>query len=151
MNYILWNVRGAGARSLPSLIRGIVRSFGVDFVAFFETRCSGLKAQQIAASMGFPHFNIVDADGFKGGIWCLWSDRFRNVEVLESTNQYVSVRFTSQRMQVREMTFVYGSPHIVLRRSLWQDLMRLCLSVHVPWCVGGDFNATLGNDERCSW
>ncbi|KAK4281973.1 hypothetical protein QN277_013410 [Acacia crassicarpa] len=146
MNYLLWNVRGAGARSLPSLIRGIVRSFEVDFVALFETRCSGLKAQQIATSMGFPHFKIVDADGFKGGIWCLWSDRYRHVEVLESTNQYVHVQFTSQRLQVWEMSFVYGSPHIVLRRSLWRDLLRLALSIQAPWCVGGDFNATLAND-----
>ncbi|KAI9078502.1 hypothetical protein K1719_039527 [Acacia pycnantha] len=101
--------------------------------------------------MGFPNFKIIDADGFKGGIWCLWSDKFSHVEVRESTNQFIYIHFTGVRGQVWEMTFVYGSPNIVLRRSLWRDLMSLSRSVHVPWCLGGDFNATLASDERCSW
>ncbi|KAK4254233.1 hypothetical protein QN277_009640 [Acacia crassicarpa] len=151
MNFFLWNVRGAGASSFPSRIRGLVHSFEIDFVAIFEPRCSGAKAQHIAESLGFPYFKIVDADGYKGGIWCLWSEKFRRVEVLETTNQYVHVRYTSQLMQVWEMTFVYGSPNIVLRRALWHDLLNLRPSVHIPWCLGGDFNAMLATDERCSW
>ncbi|KAI9120457.1 hypothetical protein K1719_007490 [Acacia pycnantha] len=140
-----------GARSFPSLIRGIAHSFKVDFVALFETRCSGSKADRIATLMGFPNFKIIDADGFKGGIWCLWSDKFRHVEVRGSTNQFMHIRFTGQLGQVWEMTFVYGSPNIVLRRTLWRDLMNLRRAVHVPWCLGGDFNATLASEERCSW
>ncbi|KAI9072621.1 hypothetical protein K1719_045417 [Acacia pycnantha] len=151
MNYILWNVRAAGARSFSSLIRGIAHSFGVDFVALFETRCSSSKAYRIATLMGFTNFKIIDADGFKGGIWCLWSDKFSHVEVRESTNQFVHIRFTGHLGQAWEMMFVYGSPNIVLRRTLWRDLMSLRRSVHVPWCLGGDFNATLASDERCSW
>ncbi|KAI9077809.1 hypothetical protein K1719_040295 [Acacia pycnantha] len=150
MNCLFWNVRGAGARSFPSLIRGLVRSFDINFVALFETRCGGDKAQRIAGMMGFSNIKIIDADGFKGGIWCLWSDKFRQVDVLCSTNQFVHVRITSHLLQTWELTLVYGSPNIVQRRILWRDLMQLSLSVHMPWCLGGDFNATLVTDERSS-
>ncbi|KAK4265443.1 hypothetical protein QN277_026496 [Acacia crassicarpa] len=150
MNYLLWNVRGAGARSFPSLIRGMVQEFDINFVAIFETRCGGLRAQRIAGSMGFPNVKIIDADGFKGGIWCLWSDKFRQVEVLCFTSQFVHVRITNHLLQSWEMTFVYGSPHSIPRRALWRDLLQLSHSIQMPWCVGGDFNATLSVDDRCS-
>ncbi|KAI9070746.1 hypothetical protein K1719_047292 [Acacia pycnantha] len=92
LNYILWNVRGAGARSFPSLIRGIAHSFGVDFVALFETRCSGSKAHRIANMMGFPNFKIIDADGFKGGIWCLWSTNLATWRSgNQQTNSFISI------------------------------------------------------------
>ncbi|KAI9116654.1 hypothetical protein K1719_012312 [Acacia pycnantha] len=49
------------------------------------------------------------------------------------------------------MTLVYGSLNIVQRRELWQDLKQISRSTNVPWCVGGDMNATLSTDERYSW
>ncbi|KAI9106550.1 hypothetical protein K1719_022078 [Acacia pycnantha] len=100
--------------------------------------------------MGFPNVKIVDADGFKGGIWCLWSDKFRQVKVLGSSNQYVHVRITNNDLQMWEMILVYGSPNIVQRHALWRDILHLSTSFTVPWCLGGDLNATLGNDERVS-
>ncbi|KAK4270478.1 hypothetical protein QN277_023510 [Acacia crassicarpa] len=150
MNFILWNVRGAGARSFPLFMRGMVQTFGIDFVAIFETRCSGTKAKRIAASLGFPNYKIVDASGFRGGIWCLWSEKFLQVEVLECSNQYIHVRITNHVLQVWEMTFVYGSPNISQRRALWRELKQLNPSVRGPWCLGGDFNATLESNERHS-
>ncbi|KAI9113036.1 hypothetical protein K1719_015968 [Acacia pycnantha] len=117
-----------------------------------QNKCGGDKAQCITEMMGFSNVKIVDADGFKGGIWCLWSDKFRQVDVLSSTNQFVHVRITNHLLQTWEMTLVYGSPNIVKRRViLWRDLMQLSLFVHVPWCLGGDINAILATDKRSSW
>ncbi|KAI9081744.1 hypothetical protein K1719_036292 [Acacia pycnantha] len=116
-----------------------------------RTQCGGVKAQRIAALLGFPNFTIIDAVGFKGGIWCLWSDKFREVEVVRSSNQYVHVRTTNHFRQLWEMTLVYGSPNIVQRRELWQDLKQISRSTNVPWCVGGDMSTTLSTDERYSW
>ncbi|KAI9073098.1 hypothetical protein K1719_044946 [Acacia pycnantha] len=48
------------------------------------------------------------------------------------------------------MILVYDSPNIVQRRALWRDIVHLSLSITVPWCLGGDLNATLGHDEGAS-
>ncbi|KAI9111556.1 hypothetical protein K1719_017246 [Acacia pycnantha] len=74
----------------------------------------------------------------------------QQVEVLGSSNQYVHVRITNNDLQVWEMILVYGSPNIVQRRSLWRDILHLSTSITIPWCLGGDLNVTLGNDERVS-
>ncbi|XP_028806314.1 uncharacterized protein LOC114761155 [Neltuma alba] len=90
---------GSGSRTFPSLIRDLVSNHGLDFVALFETRCGGRKAHQIASQLGFRYFEIVDADGFKGGIWCCWSEKFKTVEVVETNQQFIHLRLENHERQ----------------------------------------------------
>ncbi|KAI9116077.1 hypothetical protein K1719_013007 [Acacia pycnantha] len=52
--------------------------------------------------------------------------------------------------QPKEMTFVYASPNVTQRRTLWGSLIQLSYFVQEAWCLGGDFNATLTTQERHS-
>nr|KYP38810.1 Transposon TX1 uncharacterized [Cajanus cajan] len=43
---------------------------------------------------------------------------------------------------------VYGSPHSQFRVDLWRDIKRLATEVNGAWCLLGDFNVVLQDDER---
>ncbi|XP_072084715.1 uncharacterized protein [Arachis hypogaea] len=46
------------------------------------------------------------------------------------------------------LSAVYGSPHRVNRRILWSNLRSLAGNITIPWCLLGDFNATLHDYEQ---
>ena len=79
--FFVLEFKGTGACTFPNLFRELNSFYSLDFVAILETRCSGSKATSICSKLGFSHTVIVDADGYRGGIWCLWSNKFRSVEV----------------------------------------------------------------------
>lgn len=54
MNYMTWNIRGAGSLTVPSLIRDLVNRHNVSLLALVETRVSGDRASRIVGKIGFP-------------------------------------------------------------------------------------------------
>ncbi|RYQ99609.1 hypothetical protein Ahy_B07g087554 [Arachis hypogaea] len=48
----------------------------------------------------------------------------------------------------RDQAAIYGNPHKVYRRSLWNSLKEYANNVILPWCLMGDFNAMLHNHEK---
>ena len=150
MNLLIWNSRGTGSQSFPNLIHELRKFHCLDFVALLETRCSGDNAKRIINKLGFKHSAIVEADGFKGGIWCMWSDKLANLEVVEKNAQFIHFKVIDQKQLSWFMTIVYASPSPAKRRELWRDLIDVGSRVNLPWCLGGDFNATLLDTERKS-
>ena len=149
MNVIFWNCRGVGARSFPGLIRELQYKYKVDIVLLFETRCGGMKAKKIISKMGFNGSYVVDAQGFSGGLWVLWRDESWAVSIIGSSEQCVHLSFDHNGEKCL-VSAVYASPYYVKRRSLWRELEEFGNEVEGPWCVGGDFNAILFENERRS-
>lgn len=46
------------------------------------------------------------------------------------------------------LTVVYAKCSLQERRLLWEDLISFSASISVPWIVGGDFNAIIGQHEK---
>ncbi|KAK8647680.1 hypothetical protein V6N13_121409 [Hibiscus sabdariffa] len=46
------------------------------------------------------------------------------------------------------LSLVYASPSVSRRKLLWPYLRSLAASVHCPWVLMGDFNATIASSER---
>ncbi|XP_028786509.1 uncharacterized protein LOC114742412 [Neltuma alba] len=140
--------QGTGSRSFPQLVRELTSFYSLDFVAILETRCSGAKAVDISKKLGFQFSEIVDAEGFSGGIWCLWSYKIRCVECVSKSPQFIHLKIETYADQVWWFTVVYASPVVAKRRPLWRELLALQCHVNGPWCVTGDFNATISASER---
>lgn len=70
---LVWNVRGAGDKSLPRILKNITQLNHVEVLAVLEPRIRGDKAMRVVNSLGFTNHHIVDANGFSGGIWLLWN------------------------------------------------------------------------------
>lgn len=89
INFLSWNVRGAGAQSFPGLIRDMMVRYKVGFLALFEPRISGSIAINVIQKFKFMKNYHVDARGFSGGIWILWNEDNFEVEVIEAQAQAV--------------------------------------------------------------
>lgn len=75
VNIISSNIRGAAAKCVPLLLKDLICRHHVNCIALFETRASSSWVPAIAKIVGFDKYFIVEADGFSGGIWLLWSSQ----------------------------------------------------------------------------
>ena len=46
------------------------------------------------------------------------------------------------------LTFIYASPHIQTRDTLWQELQSFASECSKPWLLAGNFNETTSIEER---
>ncbi|KAF7812620.1 putative ribonuclease H protein At1g65750 family [Senna tora] len=63
MNYIIWNSRGIGSKSFPSLVRDLKRGHKVDFLVVLEPHQCGSNAVNFIRKFGFDEHDRVDASG----------------------------------------------------------------------------------------
>lgn len=89
MNCLLWNCRGANKPKFRRSIRYILKKFATDVLAVFETHAGGDKAAKICRGLGFENSFRVDAIGQSGGLWLLWREGIGDVEIVESSDQFI--------------------------------------------------------------
>ena len=148
MSIITWNCQGALDRRFPSILNTYVDTYKPDIFVLLEPRISGVKADRVIKKLRFPSSHRIEAHGFSGGIWVLWSHRV-TVDILINHFQFVhmSVHLTDQGTSFL-FTAIYGSPQPSTRRHLWTALSSLHSTSNRPWLLSGDFNATINHVER---
>ncbi|PNX90011.1 hypothetical protein L195_g046134 [Trifolium pratense] len=147
-NIASWNVRGAGSRSFPTMIRDFCSINHVDVLVIIAPRISGDVADKVIKRLGFPNHFKVDAVGFSGGIWMLWSDSTVKVDVIMSNSQLIRVQFSQVVGGSWNFSCIYGSPRSGERTLLWNTLQSISDSMDKPWLVMGDFNAYLSVEDK---
>ncbi|KAL4377614.1 hypothetical protein GQ457_02G023990 [Hibiscus cannabinus] len=125
------------ARSFKLLCRSKVP----DIVAIFEPQISGGgAADRFIRRSGFTFSFRVEARGFSGGIWILWKDSVK-IDILAVSNQFVHGHCVPLNGEPGfHITFIYASPEVGRRRSLWPQLKALEPEQGIPWILGGDLN-----------
>lgn len=148
-NLFSWNIRGAGAQGVPLLLKDIVMRHRVLCLALYEPRVQATNLPRIMKTLGFDDFFVVEAEGFSGGIWVLWSKHWGDVEILSSHPQFVHLRIHPKNNVPKFLvTFVYGSPNASIRNFLWQELRNIASQVTEPWVTLGDFNTYLQASDK---
>ncbi|XP_028782372.1 uncharacterized protein LOC114738479 [Neltuma alba] len=147
---MFWNSRGTRAKSFPSLVREIKRHYQIDFLAILETRCDKREVKNRTKKLGFHAYEIIDVEGYSGGIWCLWERSVQHVTILEKNPQFMHVRVGNSQGLSWEMTIIYAHPNAMVRQQLWGELSRLSRNMLGAWILRGDFNATLLAADRRS-
>lgn len=132
MKFLVRNVRGAGSRTFPHLIRDLRSRHGLDAVILLETRLSGSKADHVICGMGFLQSFKYDAVGFSGGIWLRWDDGAVNLQILRFHKQYIHTKISFPGMETWLFIAVYGSPQLQLREELWSGLRNIAMGCIVP-------------------
>ncbi|KAI9126639.1 hypothetical protein K1719_002235 [Acacia pycnantha] len=125
--------RGTGAKSFPALVRDLKAHYQLNFIAILETRCSMDMSQQRASNLGFPHMELVECEGFSGGIWCLWDHGITSIILLERHRQFIHLQVTRAAGNSWTITVVYASPSSVSRHILWENLSRISTSIQGAW------------------
>ncbi|KAL4325692.1 hypothetical protein GQ457_11G004850 [Hibiscus cannabinus] len=96
-----------------------------DMFVVMEPRISGSKADAFIRRSRFDSSFRVEAMGFFGGIWVMWSNLV-SFEVLAVSNYFIHglVTVLSSRQKFF-FTFVYASPHASQRQAIWNQLYAL--------------------------
>ncbi|KAL4299224.1 hypothetical protein AHAS_Ahas17G0079500 [Arachis hypogaea] len=147
MNIISWNYRGTASKGFSFIIKDLVYRYHANLIFLLETHISGHKAEATIKNLGFDSWCISDADGFAGGIWCLWNKSLWNIEPEIIEKQFVHLKVRYKQEKPWWLTAIYGSPHVKNRSSLWNKLEELAMGINGPWCLGGDFNSVATLDD----
>ncbi|XP_028808404.1 uncharacterized protein LOC114762973 [Neltuma alba] len=144
----IWNCQGAASRRFHTVLKSLLHGFKPDLIALLEPRISGVKADRVIKKLNYPNLHRVEAEGFSGGIWLMWSDQIK-VHVLLNHKQFIHTHICSTNGESPYLfTTVYGNPKPTMRETLWEDLHYLCINEREAWLLAGNFNATLTRDER---
>ncbi|XP_019087448.1 PREDICTED: uncharacterized protein LOC109127309 [Camelina sativa] len=118
-----------------------------DILALFETHASGNRAGQICQGLGFENSFRVDVVGYSRGIWLLWRSGIGDMEIVESTDQFVVAKLRTG-MEIVNMIVVYAAPTVIRRSGIWDKLAAVVQGLVGPLFNGGDFNTIVRLDER---
>ncbi|CAN1806118.1 hypothetical protein LINPERHAP1_LOCUS24559 [Linum perenne] len=113
-----------------------------------EPRVSGDVGQAIRQKLSFNSSLIMEARGFRGGIWLMWNDFETKVKIIGASHQFIYALLEKDSGKSTEATFIYASPSLQGWRALWDDLRKLSRSVSQAWMLLGDFNAMTGGAEK---
>lgn len=72
MKCVVWNCRGAGGSSFPTIVKDYMRVYGLDFIAILEPKINGDRATAVIRKTGLFEGTKVEARGFFGGLWHMW-------------------------------------------------------------------------------
>lgn len=148
MSALIWNCQGAAQGKFHSVLKSLIKDQKISLLVLVEPRVSGRSADKVIKRLGFPNSFRIEASGFSGGIWLLWSDRVR-VEILHAEWQFIHTKI---HMIDADKSFlftpVYANPTPSICKHLWSSLLNLSYTISEPWAIAGDFNAVLSSSER---
>ncbi|XP_070031557.1 uncharacterized protein [Nicotiana tomentosiformis] len=133
-------------------VREYIRRNKIKLVDFVETKVKEGNAQRISKAI-VPGWNVLTnyKDAKNGRIWLLCDTNHLIVTSLKDDAQMIHCQVKSRRGDIDcLLTVVYGYNGIEQRRSLWDNLQLLSVSIIVPWLIAGDFNAVLYPKDRLS-
>lgn len=135
-----WNCRGLGSADSPKVpyVSSLVRSFGIDVMFLIETLVLINVAVDKLSSLAFDGFCGSDALGLSGGLVVFW---FAPVSVvpISISPHVIFCKVVVPGQAIRYVVFVYGSPHVSLRSSVWDELLQI-LNLYPDVVLLGDFN-----------
>lgn len=96
--------------------------------------------------LGFDHAFAVDRTGRSGGLALFWRHPFE-CNVLNYNSNFINVEVSSVGRPVWRLRGFYGYPETGRRRDSWDLIRTLSRDNDLPWCIMGDFNDILSNEE----
>ncbi|GLT84225.1 hypothetical protein SLE2022_024700 [Rubroshorea leprosula] len=153
MKVLSWNCQGAASNEFKRNAMEIIREHNPGIFIIMETKLAGDRAIEVARSLGLPKWELVDADGYAGGIWILWNDSHFAVDILNKGSQVIHalVKVCSHPNFVDfewYISAVYVRPQFETRCKLWDNLREFSQVINGPWLAIGDFNDITNQSEK---
>lgn len=148
MSLLSWNCRGLGNPRIFQFLKELLFQKKPDVVFLCETLCKKEKVDQVKVELGFEGSFAVDSRGHSGGLAMLWKKQEEGRLLSFSTN-HIDMELSIEGHPNFRLTGFYGEPQRNLRRSSWNLIRQLNEALTIPWCVIGDLNNILHqNDKR---
>jgi len=113
-----------------------------------ETKISVNKADTVCNKLKFDGRFHIEANGFSGGIWVLWNKDDFQLNIVTSSEQYVTMQVSHNLGETWFFSAIYANPHESQQEELWTDLEDFLRTNTTSWPLAGDFNETRNMEER---
>lgn len=147
MKILSWNCRGLGQPQAIPVIREFVTTHRPEVVFLFETLASTSKVEEVRIKLGFESALAVECVGRSGGICVLWKYESR-CSVVSFSIHHIDLTINDDKHGVWRLTGYYGQPDRNRRKESWELIRKFHRASTLPWCIIGDFNDLLCQEEK---
>lgn len=89
----------------------------------------------------------MGVQGHSGGLALLWKNS-GGCKIIKATRNFIDFEVENRQVGRWRYTDFYGYPERQRRQDSWESLKNLAGESALPWCVIGDFNDMLYEDEK---
>jgi len=145
-----WNIRSLNWPIKQEDLKLFLHKQQVGFMALVETKIKQANFERIATRV-VPGWHSSHNLHYSptGRIWMAWKPSLFQVQTLEASDQFINCRVHMlQPRKLFYLTIVYGHNQAEARQPLWDALCRIAQTMDEAWCVMGDFNAVLYQEDH---
>lgn len=146
-NILFWNATGAGSNGFKAVVLDLIKLNSVDFLFICESRVQFSKVEDHFQKIGFNTIEVVEANGFSGGLWTMWNSNKIKISVYHSIARSISLKFYGTGNDWI-LTCIYASPCKTLRQELWNYLSVIHSTHQLPQLALGDFNEIIAFADK---
>ncbi|XP_074328042.1 uncharacterized protein LOC141665954 [Apium graveolens] len=147
MSLLAWNCRGLGKPRTIQFLKHITQQKRPSIIFLSETLAREKKVAEVCKTLNFAGFISIEVQGHSGGLALLWKNE-GGCTVIEATRNYIDFEVENEGVGRWRYTGFYGCPERQRRRESWGMLLNLRERSNLPWCVIGDFNDMIYEDEK---
>ncbi|XP_060972610.1 uncharacterized protein LOC133038464 [Cannabis sativa] len=147
MNVLSWNCRGLGNQRAVQFLKEIVTQKKPKFIFLCETKCGKSRIDWVGRLLGFDCIFVVDPQGLSGGLAMLWKDGNEG-SLLGFSHNHIDMRIVMEDGVLWRLIGLYGEPNRSRRENTWRLLKELAEDDTLPWCVIGDVNNILSQEDQ---
>lgn len=151
MFFGVWNIRGLGLPLKQAEIMHFVRTNNLSCMGILETKISPVAFPTVSVTL-IPGWRWCSnyIHSHRGRVWVGWNPNNVSFDTSDCSAQAIHGRLMCLNNGVSfNLSVIYAEHSFVLRRPLWNDLMRRSLLLSdSPWIIAGDFNAIRDASDR---
>uniref|UniRef100_A0A803PW73 Reverse transcriptase n=1 Tax=Cannabis sativa TaxID=3483 RepID=A0A803PW73_CANSA len=147
MNVLSWNCRGLGNQRTFQFLNEIISHKKPNYVFLCETKCKKDRVDWLGRALGFEGIFVVEANGLSGGLAFLWKNKDDGA-LLGFSQTHIDMQLVLPDGNMWRITGVYGEPIRNCRDRTWNLLKNLAGRSTLPWCVIGDLNNVLSQEDK---
>ncbi|GMI73525.1 hypothetical protein HRI_001021800 [Hibiscus trionum] len=148
---ITWNIRGLGRAEKIRAVRSLFVRKKPKLLFIQETKVKDFSLsmfRRLGINQNFEKI-FVPSNGSSGGIFSVWEADFLKVSQVFTFTRFIVVLGIVKGYQHNcGFLNVYGLAVEADREGFFADLLAFINSHEAIWCIGGDFNAYLGAEEK---
>jgi hypothetical protein len=125
----------------------LLRAISQTFFFLSETLSKAQTMERIRVNLKFNLCLSVDVEGRSGGISVMWRDTIK-CRVMNYSRHFINLIVEENEQEEWRLTCYYGYLERSRRRQAWDLLKELRDMSELPWCIVGDFNDLLSQEDK---
>ncbi|GAU27412.1 hypothetical protein TSUD_356480 [Trifolium subterraneum] len=147
MIVLSWNFRGLSVPSAIPNLRNIAQGHKPGILFLSETLSKKNRMESIRIMLKFDSCLSIDVEGRSGGLAIMWKDNVK-CRVMNYSRNFINIIVEDSDIGDWRLTCYYGYPERSRRKMAWDLLRELRHMSNLPWCVIGDFNDLLSQEDK---